>query len=184
MLRISNEFAYRVMTGGPIIMVASKSKDGVNDVMTCAWNCPFASDEMLVVLDLGHTTTQNIIDTKKLVICIASIDMANTMLAVGNVHARDCGDKFIATNTKGVEIFENNIVVPQGCMAYMDCSLINETMLKETGICHVKVNNVFVDEKYWDKANNHFGEGMKYTAHHVCEATLISGNAITSFHRG
>lgn len=183
MLKISNEFAYRVMTGGPIIMVASKSKEGINDVMTCAWNCPFAYDEMLVVLDLGHTTTQNILDTKNLTICIAPVSMANTMLAVGNVHARDCGDKFIATNTKSLNNFANGIVVPAGCMAYMECALINETMLKETGICHVKVHNTFVEEQYWDKEQNHFAEGMKHSAHHVCEATLISGGDVTSYHR-
>ncbi len=32
--------AYHIQTGGPLIMIASVSKDGVPDVMTAAWNAP------------------------------------------------------------------------------------------------------------------------------------------------
>ena len=57
--------AFRVFTGGATVTVASVSKEGVSDVMTAAWNCPFDSSEIIVVLSTTHTTTENIYNTEK-----------------------------------------------------------------------------------------------------------------------
>lgn len=181
-IEVDVEKSYRLMTGGPVIMIASQSKDGVADVMSCAWNCPFAYDEMMPVLDLGHTTTANILDTGKLTICIPSVEQGRTILAVGNYHGRECGDKFVKTNTP-FDTGSNGIKVPTGCLAYLECDLLNHDLLKQTGICLCKVKRATVQEKYWDKENEHFGEGMKLIPHHVTGSLLISGGEIKSYSR-
>ena len=48
--KIPVKSANRLLCGGQIINVSSVSAEGIPDVMTAAWNCPFDSDEVLVVL--------------------------------------------------------------------------------------------------------------------------------------
>ncbi len=82
--------AYRAFTGGPMICIFTKSKDGVPDGMSAAWNCPFDTDELILVLDKGHTTAENIRNGSKIVVAIPSSNQIPEILKLGSVHGRDC----------------------------------------------------------------------------------------------
>ena len=83
----------RLVGGGQVVNVSTLSKDGVGDVMSAAWNTAYDSDMLLVVLDLGHTTTRNIRDTGKFVVSIPSIEQISEVYKVGSEHGRITGDK-------------------------------------------------------------------------------------------
>lgn len=181
-LEIPCDRSYRLLTGGPLIMIASRSAEGVADVMSCAWNCPFDHDEMMPVLDTSHTTVANILATGILTICIPSVDQGRTIMAVGHLHGRDCGDKFAATSTPSIT-GRNGIRVVPDCLAYLECELLNAELLRSMGLCHCRVVRAAVAEECWDREQEHFGAGMRRTVHHVTGSLLISGGELVSCSR-
>ena len=52
--KLTPRAANRLTSGGQIVTVATTSKEGVADIMTAAWNTPYDSDQVLVVLDRSH----------------------------------------------------------------------------------------------------------------------------------
>lgn len=55
--------AYALLTGGPTVFITSRSPEGRDNVMANAWNTLFNMDptQVIVVFDLGHDSTKNII---------------------------------------------------------------------------------------------------------------------------
>ena len=76
--------AYRAFTGGPMICIFTKSKDGVPNGMSAAWNCPFDTDELILVLDKGHTTAENIRNGSKIVVAIPNSNQIPEILKLGS----------------------------------------------------------------------------------------------------
>lgn len=177
-LKIAPELAYRVMTGGPVINISTKSASGVSDVMTAAWNCPFDGGEMLAVLDRGHTTSANILATGKYVISIPSLEQKELVLKAGSKHGRDCGDKFEALGLPSEVSQEWGLKVIAGSMAYIECELCDRDLFAATGILRGKVKNVYVQEEMWNKAAENFDPGCRHTLHHVSSAIFVSGGTV------
>ncbi len=167
--------AFRVFTGGATVTVASVSKEGVSDVMTAAWNCPFDSSEIIVVLSTTHTTTENIYNTGKYVVAIPSCEQKNDILKVGALHGRECGDKFSATGVP-FELSEKfKLKVIPNCLAYFECELVDKDLLEKKGICLGRVVNLYVKEGLWNQSEHNFSNGAKLSLHHVTEDKFLSG---------
>ncbi len=167
--------AFRVYTGGNTVTVASTSKDGVADVMTVAWNCPYDSDEIIVILALSHTTTENILDTGKFVVAIPEALQKEQILKVGSMHGRDCGDKFTASGVEYELSQKYSFKVLKNCLAYFECTLSDKELLKKTGICMGHVENLYVRAGLWNEEFHNFKEGAKLALHHVTEDQFLSG---------
>lgn len=175
---ITTRAANRLTSGGQIITVATTSKDGVADVMTAAWNCPYDSDQVLVVLDLGHTTTKNILETGKFVVAIPSNKQIYTINKVGSAHGRDTGDKFVWAKADSEVSPTLGIKVLKDCLAYIECELTNASVLEQTGVCLGKAVNIYVKEGLWDDVNSSFAEGLKQAVHYIKEDQYLSGGDI------
>ena len=178
-LRVSE--AYHIQTGGPLIMIASVSKDGVPGVMTAAWSAPVDTDQPLVVLDRGHTTSANILATGRYVICIVSDADTKSALAAGSCKGRDVGDKFEAKGIPSRKSAKLGMKVPDGCLAYIECELqeSERDMFGKYGILVGKAVGVEADARYWPEGAGDFREGMKHEVRHVSGSTLIRGGDIT-----
>lgn len=174
--KIDNALAYRVYTGGPIINVFSISKDGVFDGMTAAWNCPFDTDELIVVIDKGHTTTQNILDTGKLVLAIPCENNLRDLLKLGSSHGRDNKNKISEVVTEKTANFEYPIL--KGSLAYFECVLNDKALFADKGICLAKVEHVYVEKSLWDDMEDAFVPGCFETLSHVKGATFSKGGKI------
>ena len=169
--------AFRVYTGGGTVTVATTSEQGVSDIMTAAWNCPFDASEILVVLASTHTTTENILKTSKFVVAIPEASQKEQILNVGSVHGRDCGDKFAATGVP-FELSEKlQIMVLPNCLAYFECELADKELLAKTGICMGHVINLYVREGLWNEEEHSFAKGAKLSLHHVTEDKFLTGGA-------
>lgn len=167
--KLSTRTANRLLCGGQIINISSVSPDGVSDVMTAAWNCPYDADQVLIVLDRGHTTTANILDNGKFVISIPSEDDIRTINKVGSAHGRDVGDKFVWAGIESDKSQVLGLKVIPNALAYIECELINGDVLDKTGVCLGKAVNIYVKDGLWDDEGSHFGEGMKLTLSYVHE---------------
>lgn len=177
-LKLAPELAYHVMTGGPVINLASQSAEGVSDVMTAAWNCPFDTAEMLAVLDRGHTTSANILATGKYVISLPSLEQKALLLRAGSRHGRDCGDKFEALGIPAERSQLFGLKVIAGSLAYIECELCDRGLFAATGILRGTVKNLYVQEDMWNKQNDTFDPGCMHTVHHVSGEIFVSGGKI------
>ncbi len=161
--------ANRLISGGQIVNISSVSKSGVADVMTAAWNTPYDSDQVLVVLDQGHTTTANIIETQKFVLSIPTEDQIALINKVGSAHGRDTGDKFEYAGVKADISEKLGLKVLPDAMAYIECELTDLETLKKTGVCIGKAVSIKVREDLWNSSDDSFGEGFKKTLHYISE---------------
>lgn len=161
--------AYRILGGGQLINVSTLSKDGVADVMTAAWNTLFNVDMPLVVLDQGHTTTQNILDTAKFVISVPDEHLVKTAVKVGSAHGRDTGDKFVFAGVTPELSDTFKIPVIPGALAYIECELADMDLFKKNGIALGKAVSLKVKADLWDDKEQNFKEGYTKLLHSVNE---------------
>lgn len=174
--KIDNALAYRVFTGGPLINIYTKSEGGKFDGMTAAWSCPYDPDLLLIVLDKNHTTVENLLATKKLVIALPNEQASKDALVLGGSHGRDNPNKL-----DGLDLIESeNFKYPllKNSLAYFECSLEEEYLLTSKGICLARVNNVYVSEENWDAEAEAFVPGCTKTLRHVSGATFVSGGKL------
>ena len=164
----------RLVGGGQVVNVSTLSKDGVGDVMSAAWNTAYDSDMVLVVLDLGHTTTRNIKDTGKFVVSIPSIEQISEVYKVGSEHGRITGDKFKWAGIKPEISPKLNIPVIPCEMAYIECELEEPEVFKKTGVAIGRAVNVYVRSDLWDDQSSSFGKGFVHALHYVDESTFYA----------
>ncbi|MGN0908304.1 MAG: flavin reductase family protein [Succinivibrio sp.] len=168
----------RIVGGGQIVNVSTLSKEGVPDVMSAAWNTAFDSDKLLVVLDLGHTTTKNIIDTGRFVVSVPCLDQVKEVYKVGSAHGRDTGDKFKWAGIEGETSRTLRIPVIPGELAYIECELQEPEVFKKTGIAIGKAVGVYAREDLWDAKTSSFGEGFRHMLHYINESSLYADGRI------
>jgi flavin reductase (DIM6/NTAB) family NADH-FMN oxidoreductase RutF len=169
----------RIVGGGQVVNVSTISKDGVPDVMSAAWNTAFDSDKLLVVLDLGHTTTKNIIETGRFVVGVPSAEQVKEVFKVGSAHGRDTGDKFKWAGIEAETSRTLKIPVIPGEMAYIECELMEPEVFKKTGVAIGKAVGVYAREDLWDNATSSFGEGFKHVMHYINESSYYADGKIT-----
>ena len=94
LVEIPNEAIWTTMTGGPTIFVTSRSVEGVDDVMACAWStiCNMAPARFCVSLMLPHQTTENLIKTGVFGISIPGTDLQKALLASCLLYTSDAAD--------------------------------------------------------------------------------------------
>lgn len=175
---IDTKYAYRAFSGGPIICIFTKSKEGIANGMTAAWSCPFDTNELLLVLDKGHTTTKNILDGSKIVVALPNKEQLAELLKLGSVHGRDCKDKLKEQDIDTELSHEFQMPVMKDALAYFECELNDKEIFASKGICLSKVVNVYVKNELWNDENNSFDKGCLNTLHHVSEATFSTGGEI------
>ncbi len=178
---IESNLAYRAFTGGPMICIFTKSKAGTPNGMSAAWNCPFDTDELILVLDKEHTTSENIRNGSKIVVAVPSSNQISEILKLGSIHGRDCSvNKFVEQNvdTEESELFKFPVI--KGALAYFECELNDKALFEDKGICLVKVKNCYVQENMWDEASKSFKKGCLNSLHHVSEAVFCTGGELVS----
>lgn len=179
MKQIETRAANRITCGGQIVNVSTKSADGVSDVMTAAWNTPFDSDQVLVVLSLGHTTTKNILETGKFVVTLPHEGQIAAINKVGSIHGCDSGDKF---EWAGItpEISEKfGYKIMPDALAAIECELVDKETLQKTGVCIGRAVSVGVKPELWDEEKSSFAAGFSRTLHYItADAYYTNGRVV------
>ncbi len=177
-IKIPVTSAARITTGGPLVTIASESKDGVADVMTAAWNCPYDRDQVLVVLDLGHTTVRNILDTGRFVLGIPDKSQVKQTLIVGSAHGRDTGDKFEKYALPFKKSAKLGIKVLPDQLAYAECELADRETFEKTGVLIGKAVNLYVRDSMWNAEEECFLDGAHHTLHHLKDNVFLSADQV------
>lgn len=181
--QIETRAANRLTSGGQIVNVSTVSKEGVADVMTAAWNTPYDSDQVLVVLAKEHTTTRNIIETGKFVVTIPHEGQIEAINKVGSIHGRDSGDKFEwAGITPEVSAKLGFKIMPDP-LACIECELLDRETLVKTGVCIGRAISISVQEGLWDAEKSSFAAGFSRTLHYITESAYYTNGRIIAVER-
>ena len=121
----------RFLEPGPIVLVSSKWK-GQNNIMTMGWHMVMETGPSLVgcfIWDVDHSFNM-IRRSKQCVINIPTVDLARTVVGIGNTSGRDI-DKFAHFNLTAVAGEEVDAPLIKECYANFECRLIDSSLIKK-----------------------------------------------------
>ena len=171
--------AYALLTGGPTVFITSRSPEGRDNVMANAWNPLFNMDptQVIVVFDLGHDSTKNIIASGEFGISVPGNALKKGLIGAGTMHARDITeDKFAYAHLEKLPARQINASLVGGALAHLECRIMDPELFARTGIALAEVVAAQVEEDYWD--------GASLICDNRPEQTLHSAGAYTYFPRG
>ncbi len=132
-----------------VVLVATRNKEGKNNVMAVGWVAMASSEPVMFVLGIDEMacTYQNIIETKQFVVSFPSEKMAKETLFAGSVH----GYKRDKIKEAGLKIQEAKIVnapILVDAVANFECQLVEIT---KPGDCPLIVGKVVCAWENTDK---------------------------------
>lgn len=118
--------AYRLLNTGGLVLVCTRGSDGRYDLAPVAWNCPLDYDpvsRVLVVMDPGHLTVENIESTRAFVLALPTYRQRELVERAGSVSGRD-KDKYLAFGIQSMAAGMVDALVPADVAASVECRLL------------------------------------------------------------
>lgn len=131
MKEIDVNIAYRLLSTGAVIIVSAEH-DGAKGCMTCAWNMPldYNPSKVALVMSKESDTRKLLEKSKEFVIGIPGKAMKDKVLKIGSCHSGSV-DKFADFGLGDASSKSVKAPVPSGCLAYLECVLIEEPSIAE-----------------------------------------------------
>lgn len=129
----------RFLEPGPIVLVSSKWKDEIN-IMTMGWHMIMETEPSLIgcyIWTANHSFNM-IQKSKECVINIPTVEMATTVVKIGNCSGRNVNkfEKFKLTPMPG-KIVDAPLI--EECYANFECKLIDSSLIKKYSLYVLKV---------------------------------------------
>lgn len=131
MKEIDVNIAYRLLATGAVIIVSAEH-GGTRGCMTCAWNMPldYNPSKIALVMSKESDTRKLLEKSKQFVIGIPGKAMKDKVLKIGSCHSGSV-DKFADFGLGTSSAKTVKAPVPEGCLAYLECSLIDEPSIAD-----------------------------------------------------
>jgi len=115
---------YRLLHPMRVVLVASQSKAGRNNVMTAAWCMPVNDDPFRVALAIGSdsVTTGNIRRTKEFTINIPGKNLLKQAVICGSMHGKDV-DKASKASLHYAKSRKIHAPIIDECIGHLECRL-------------------------------------------------------------
>lgn len=163
---------HQLLEPGPIILITTRDKDGVANVMTCGFHMVVQHEPPLFAVIVGpwDHTFHALRSIKECVIAVPTVELAETVVDIGNCSGADV-DKFekfgLTTVTSGNEVVGAPII--SQCRANIECRVFDTRMVSKY--------NMFVLEAVQAWSNPEL-MGQK-TMHHRGDGTfVVDGDSI------
>lgn len=151
----------RFLEPGPIVLVSSAWKDEKN-IMTMGWHMIMELEPSLVgcyIWEENHSFKM-IKESKECVINIPTVEIATTVVQIGNCSGRDVNkfDQFNLTPLQGKKVSAPLI---KECYANFECKLIDSSLIQKYSlfILEVKKAHVAVSPRF-PKTIHYRGDGL------------------------
>jgi len=153
---------YRLLEPGPVIMVTTRSRAGVANVMTMGFHMVIQHDSPpLLALCLGpwdHSFAA-LRETGECVIAIPGCDLAETMVDIGNCSGADT-DKFATFPITAHEASKVSAPLIAECLANIECRVSDAAMVERYGVWIVEPVCAWVDpSRAEQRILHHRGDG-------------------------
>jgi len=159
--------ANRLINHGPTVLVSTRDEKGRYDIAPVAWISPVQKDppKLLLVLDRNSQTYRNIIARKEFVVCVPHVDQAKLLIKTGSSSGAKV-DKFSEFKIETFHASKLDVLIPQGCIGYIECALSNHFQEDDADILVGDVLAAKADNKAFTKRLMVEGPEGK-TLHHL-----------------
>jgi flavin reductase (DIM6/NTAB) family NADH-FMN oxidoreductase RutF len=152
---------YQLIEPGPVVMLTT-AKKGRNNVMTMSWHTMIDFEPPLIGCIISNRDfTFNILKaTKECVIAIPTVELARTVVRVGNTSGRDI-DKFSSFDLTPVPAEKVKAPLIAECYANLECKVIDSSLAGKYNFFVMKVVKAWVDPAKKDpRTIHHLGNGV------------------------
>jgi len=122
---------FQLIEPGPVVLVTTADKGKAN-VMTMSWHMAMAFEPALIGCVIGpwDYSFEALSATGECVIAIPGMDLATTVVEVGNCSGRDV-DKFATFDLSPVPAAVVRAPLVAECLANLECRVVNTTLRDE-----------------------------------------------------
>ncbi|TRW90855.1 flavin reductase family protein [Candidatus Methylobacter oryzae] len=151
---------YGLLEPGPVVLLTT-AREGRANIMTLSWHTMLEFEPPLVgcVISSGNFSFDNLKATKKCVINIPTVELAQKVVDCGNCSGRTV-DKFNAFGLTPVAASHVDAPLIDECYANLECKVVDEDMVEKYNLFVLKVVNAWIDpNKKNPQTIHHLGEG-------------------------
>lgn len=153
---------YRLLEPGPVILLTTKEKDGTNNVMTIGFHMVVHHEQpplLAAIIGPWDHTFKTLRTTKECVIAIPTVEMAKTVVDIGNCSGADEDkfEKFSLSTASGSEVGAPLI---EQCKENIECRVADTKMVSKYNMFILEPVKAWVTPHLKDhKTIHHRGDG-------------------------
>ena len=151
---------YQVLEPGPVVLLTTARKGKAN-VMAMSWHMmvEFTPPLVACVVSGGDYSFEALRATKECVIAVPAVELARTVVKIGNCSGRDT-DKFAAFGLTPVAGADVNAPLIKECFANLECRVVDTRMVNAYNLFVLEVVKAWRDTKQKKpKTIHHHGFG-------------------------
>lgn len=151
---------YQLLEPGPVVLVVTAHKGRAN-VMTMSWQTMLDFEPPLVacVVSEANFSFAALKTTKECVIAIPSVEIAETVVAIGNSTGRKI-DKFEAFGLASKPAAEVGAPLLPQCFANLECKVVDTRLVNRYNLFVLEVRKAWIDPaRKASKTIHHRGYG-------------------------
>ncbi len=156
--------AYRLLNGGGLIWVCTRSADGRYDLAPVAWNCPLDYDpvsRLLFVLDPGHRSFENLEASREFAVALPDYTQKELVLKTGSISGRET-DKYASFAISARRAEKVDALIPEGAAAHLECRLLEVLRIGSVALVAGEVLAARSVADPWRRLLHHAGGDLFY----------------------
>ncbi len=152
--------AYLLLEAGPIVLVTT-SREGRANVMTMGFHMVVQHDPPLIGCVIGpwDHSFEALSATRECVIAIPTVDLAKTVVDIGNCSGRD-EDKFEQFDLTKVDAKKVKAPLIEECLANIECRVADDSFVEKYNLWILEAVAISVDDDRKERRTlHHNGDG-------------------------
>ena len=152
--------AYRLLEAGPVVLVTTAHRGKAN-VMAMGFHMVVQHDPPLIGAIIGpwDFSREALSKTRECVITVPTVDLAKTMVDIGNCSGRDV-DKFAKFSLTALPASEVAAPLIGECLANLECRVKDTALVRKYDLWILKVVKIWINPRRREKRTlHHRGDG-------------------------
>lgn len=139
---------YKLIEPGPVVLLATRGKDGQADVMTMSWHMMVDFEPPLIacIVSAANHSFTALRTTGECVIAIPDATMAEKVVAIGNCSGRD-GDKLARLGIETADASQVRAPLLPQCFANLECRVTEARLAAQYNLFILEVVTAWKDGK-------------------------------------
>lgn len=152
--------AYRLLESGPVVLVATRGRDGRANLMTLGFHMMVRHPSLIgVVIGPWDHSWQALADTGECVLAVPTVDLAEQVVDIGNCSGRsvDKFERFGLTPRKASQVAAPLVAE---CLANIECRVTDTTLVDSYDLWLLEAVAVWTDPDRAERRTlHHNGDG-------------------------
>lgn len=147
--------AFQLIEPGPVVLVSTANR-GKNNIMTMSWLMPVEFEPALIACIIGpwDYSFAALSRTRECVIAIPTVDLAATVVDIGNCSGKDT-DKFETFGLTPAPAGKVKAPLIAECLANLECRVADTALVNKYGLFILKAVKAWHDPKRKERRTIH-----------------------------